>query len=148
MLCVVTIMSAVRQGGWTADASTFGARLALVRQRMGWGNVKEAAEACGIPAENWRRWERDGREPHRITAIARQISTATGCDYLWLLVGPEGGSMPATHAYTGSDEHVTSATVSAIRSGPPTRRDRTRPAGTTPKLTSRRPAMIPRPLTA
>ena len=73
--------------GWTADDSTFGARLALVRQRMQWGNVKEAALACGVPTESWRTWERDNRSPRNIVQIARRIAERTGCDYLWLLLG-------------------------------------------------------------
>lgn len=56
---------------------------------MGWGNVAEAAKACGLPVDSWRNWERDNRAPRRITVIAKQISTASGCDYLWLLLGPD-----------------------------------------------------------
>jgi hypothetical protein len=73
---------------WIPDDGSFGARLALIRQRMGWGNVKLAAEACGVPPESWRTWERDGVEPRGLTRIARQISERTGCDYGWLLDGP------------------------------------------------------------
>lgn len=73
---------------WIPDDSTFGARLALIRQRMAWGNVKEAAEACGIPVQSWRTWERDGVEPRGLTRIAERISAATGCDYGWLVDGP------------------------------------------------------------
>src|SRR5690606_844261 len=80
-----------RKTGWIADASTLGARLALIRQKMGWGSVAEAARACGLPVESWRTWERDGVEPRRLTTIAKQISTRTGCDYLWLLLGPDRG---------------------------------------------------------
>lgn len=76
-----------RTAGWTADDGTFGARLALIRQRMQWGNVKEAAIACGLPPESWRTWERDGVAPRRIVDIAEQIAAKTGCDYLWLLTG-------------------------------------------------------------
>jgi hypothetical protein len=78
--------------GWTADADTFGARLALIRQRMGWGNVKTAAEQCGVPVETWRSWERDNRVPSRLTTIAMTIATRTGCDYLWLVHGPNRGN--------------------------------------------------------
>lgn len=70
--------------GWTADASTFGARLALIRQRKRWGNVKEAAESCGIPVETWRRWERDGRRPLNFMSACQAISKATGADLAWL----------------------------------------------------------------
>lgn len=85
-----------QEAPWTADDSTFGARLALVRQRMGWGNVKTAAEKCGLPVESWRNWERDGMEPRRLTTIAMTIATATNCDYLWLVHGPNRGAMPLT----------------------------------------------------
>ncbi|TCB97548.1 hypothetical protein E0H26_11550 [Micromonospora zingiberis] len=84
-------MTAIDEGrelqGWIADDSTFGARLALIRQRMKWGNVKEAAEACGLPTESWRTWERDGVTPRKIVEIAATISERTGCDYGWLLAG-------------------------------------------------------------
>lgn len=83
----MTEMAVAGQAGWVADDSTFGARLALVRQRMSWGNVKEAADACGLPVENWRRWERDGRAPRDIVEIAGIISERTGCDFGWLLAG-------------------------------------------------------------
>jgi len=73
--------------GWTPDDGTFGARLALIRQHMAWGNVKEAAIACGLPPESWRTWERDGVTPRNIVDIAAQISERTGCDYGWLLAG-------------------------------------------------------------
>jgi hypothetical protein len=78
------------QQAWTPDDSSFGARLALVRQRMGWGNVKEAAKECGIPAESWRRWERDGIVPNRLTTICMAIATRTRCDVDWLVWGPNG----------------------------------------------------------
>lgn len=74
---------------WRADASSFGARLALIRQRMAWGNVKEAAVECGIPAESWRTWERDGTTPRDTASIARKIADRTRCDYLWLLAGDD-----------------------------------------------------------
>ena len=78
----MTVTSAESQAqGWTADDSTFGARLALIRQRMGWGNVKAAAEACGIPVQSWRTWERDGVTPRNIVEIADTIAERTGCDY-------------------------------------------------------------------
>jgi hypothetical protein len=72
---------------WVPDDSTFGARLALIRQRMGWGNVKEAAMACGLPVESWRNWERDGAMPRRMVEVASVIADRTGCDLGWLLAG-------------------------------------------------------------
>lgn len=77
---------------------TFGARLALVRHRMGW-NVKEAAAACGLPAQSWRGWEIAGHLPRRYVEIAKTISTQTGVDYYWLVFGPEGGGGETTRQY-------------------------------------------------
>ena len=77
-------MTAQPTQGWTPTDATFGARLALVRQRMGWGNVKEAALACGLPVESWRNWERDGRTPRDFIEVCRRVSTATGADVNWL----------------------------------------------------------------
>lgn len=85
---------------WIADDSTFGARLALIRQRMGWGNVKTAATECGLPPESWRHWERDGLEPRRLVTIALAIATRTGCDYLWLVHGPKRGGAIRSVAYS------------------------------------------------
>jgi len=84
----ITEGAAQSDAGWTADDSTFGARLALIRQRMGWGNIAKAAKEVGVPTDSWRNWEVDGREPHRLVTVAMAISTKTGCDYLWLVHGP------------------------------------------------------------
>lgn len=78
---------------WVPAADAFGARLALVRQRMGWGNVKTAAVECGLPVETWRTWERDNVTPSRLLTIAQRIALRTGVDYLWLVHGP-GRGMP------------------------------------------------------
>ncbi len=100
----VTLFNAATWAIWgitcsmTADVSLgskpndqrFGARLALVRQYMGWGNVKEAALACRQPPESWRTWERDNVHPRDTVRISREISAATGCDYYWLLDGSTG----------------------------------------------------------
>jgi hypothetical protein len=85
--------------GWVADASTFGARLALVRQRMGWGNIAKAAKECGVPTDSWRNWEVDGSEPRRLVTIAQTIATRTGCDLLWLVHGPARGGVKATREW-------------------------------------------------
>jgi hypothetical protein len=79
--------------GWTADDQTFGARLALIRQRMGWGNIARAAKECGVPTDSWRNWEVDGVEPRRLTTIAMAIASKVGCDYLWLVHGPDRGAV-------------------------------------------------------
>lgn len=122
---------------WTADASTFGARLALVRQRMGWGNVKVAAEKCGLPVESWRNWERDGMEPRRLTTIAMTIATATGCDYLWLVFGPgRGGSTAPTTGYAATGRVI--ATIAAP--------DERAPSGPGHGLSPTRPVTQTRPI--
>jgi len=76
--------------GWTVNDATFAARLALVRMRMGW-NVKEAARECGQAPATWRMWEIDGILPRHHVQVAKQISDRSGCDYLWLLLGPDRG---------------------------------------------------------
>jgi transcriptional regulator with XRE-family HTH domain len=63
---------------------TFAARLALVRNRMGW-NIKQAALACGIRPQSWRGWELENRLPHDQLKIGRQIAAVTGVDLSWLL---------------------------------------------------------------
>jgi transcriptional regulator with XRE-family HTH domain len=83
-----------RQPGWVPNINTFGARLALARQAMGWGNVAEAANACGIPIASWRNWERDGREPRGLLNVAMKIAGVTGIDYRWLAIGPDDGATP------------------------------------------------------
>jgi hypothetical protein len=121
MVADMTASTAERTTGWMADASTFGARLALIRQRMGWGNVEKAAKTCGISTETWRSWERDGREPHRITTIAKQIAGATGCDYLWLVHGPdrgEGGGPSTTHEYSAPIDPLAARVIRTVGESP------------------------------
>lgn len=100
--------------GWTAGPDTFGARLALVRQRMGW-NITEAARECGLGAESWRLWEQ-GREPHRLVTIAMAIANKTGCDYLWLVHGPDRGGTIRSNNY-GPEPHVV-VTAGALEGRP------------------------------
>lgn len=80
--------------GWVPEDS-FGARLALVRQRMGW-NVLQAATACGQNDDSWRGWER-GASPRKLHWVCRDIADATGCDFDWLMVG--GSLSPVTRRY-------------------------------------------------
>lgn len=80
--------STANEQPWIPDDSTFGARLALVRWRMGW-NVKEAAAECGIAAATWRLWEVSGSLPHNLIVRARKISDRTGCDLAWLVGMPK-----------------------------------------------------------
>lgn len=95
---MLTYVARCRQGramtdtplsGWIPDHGTFGARLAAIRQALGWGNVAEAARACDLPVSSWRNWERDGRLPFRYRDTCELIAAATGVDLDWLL-GPEG----------------------------------------------------------
>jgi hypothetical protein len=110
--------------GWRPDDSTFGARLALIRQRMQWGNVREAAIACGVPTESWRTWERDGVTPRRIVEMSTLIANATGCDLGWLIAGPAmAGRMEVAEQVNGR-----SAPIS-----------RSVPADSTPRRTKHRP---------
>jgi transcriptional regulator with XRE-family HTH domain len=67
------------------DDSEFGARLALVRQRMRW-NIKEAAKECGLPAASWASWE-NGAMPRKYTEVCEKVAERTGADYLWLMAG-------------------------------------------------------------
>lgn len=71
-------------------------RLGLVRVALGGLNIKEAAELCGLSAENWRRWE-DGGSPRDLEGVCWQIHERTGLDYRWLIAG---GTLSATR--TGS----------------------------------------------
>lgn len=75
--------------GWVPDLSTFGARLAAVRQRMGWTNIKEAAEACAIAPQTWRQWEADKFEPRQLIHNCMKIAGVTGVDYRWLAIGQD-----------------------------------------------------------
>lgn len=85
---------------WVPDSGTFGARLALVRQRMRW-NIKESAMACGISAGSWREWELAGRLPRNLDEVCTRIAISTGCNDFWLMTGritptaPNGGGQGA-----------------------------------------------------
>lgn len=68
------------------DDSTFGARLAMVRQRRGW-NMKEAARAAGVPHMSWVGWETRGMSPRRYAQVTQQISEAAGVSLFWLMTG-------------------------------------------------------------
>jgi len=130
----MSITTEERQGtGWTADASTFGARLALIRQRMGWGNIAKAARACDLPVDTWRNWETGVSEPLRLTTIAKQIVGATGCDYLWLVHGPgrgDGGGLPTREYLPGERVIATIGDPNRTRRTIPRSVRRTRPIDT------------------
>ncbi|UWZ37565.1 hypothetical protein Drose_04575 [Dactylosporangium roseum] len=80
---------------WIPDDTDFGARLAMVRWRMGW-NIKEAAAACGVPAASWRLWELGGAQPRKLMVVGRKISSRTGVSLAWLVDGRDlvGGQTP------------------------------------------------------
>ncbi len=82
----ITPDSAASEERWIPDDSSFGARLVLIRQRMRWSNVAEAARACGLDRESWRLWEQ-GRTPSRLVTVAIAIATASKCDLDWLIRG-------------------------------------------------------------
>lgn len=72
---------------WAPTPDTFAARLAMVRQAMGW-NVKEAALACSLNPTTWRKWEMNDAMPRDYMAAARAISGRTGVSIEWLVFGP------------------------------------------------------------
>ena len=82
---VIAMSASAQQTGWTPTTESFGARLALIRQGMGWRNLKEAADACGVPVQSWRNWEADISVPRDYVEVVRKICTVTGVDYYWLL---------------------------------------------------------------
>lgn len=84
-------MNAELANNWIPDASFFGARLALVRWRMGW-NVKQAADECQLSPTSWANWEA-GREPRKYMATIAAIVLRTGVDRIWLMTG-EGSPEP------------------------------------------------------
>ena len=79
---------------WVPRDDTFGARLALVRQRFGW-NLKEASLACGLPQNSWLEWESKGRVPRNLVEVAARISDITGADDYWLITGRVMGEFPS-----------------------------------------------------
>jgi hypothetical protein len=77
-------MSELRDDSWVPD-DTFGARLALVRQRMRW-NVAQAERECGFGEGVWRTWEA-GRRPQNMDEVVRSIVARTSADRDWLMWG-------------------------------------------------------------
>lgn len=82
------------QESWVPTTSSFGARLALIRWKMGW-NMKEAALACGFSQQSWRGWELRGSDPRGFADVARKISERTGVDEYWILTGRELAPHPS-----------------------------------------------------
>lgn len=84
-------MTAQATEGWVPNDSEFASRLALIRNRMGW-NAKEAALACGLPAQSWRNWE-SGKRPHDYARVCQMIADRTGASLTWLALGGGGGGV-------------------------------------------------------
>jgi transcriptional regulator with XRE-family HTH domain len=122
----MTTSPQTRPQGWTPDLNTFGARLALLRQAMGWGNVAEAANQCSIPVASWRNWERDNREPRGLVNVALKIAGVTGVDHRWLIEGPTGVEPIASEAVHATRQYQPGERVIAV-GGMPDRGTRTRP---------------------
>lgn len=87
---------------WIPDDSTFGARLALVRQHMGWTKA-QAARAIGASESSWGNWERPAsadRKPTRPQGyedITAKIAAASNCNLGWLRgTGPGGATLSVT----------------------------------------------------
>lgn len=92
--------------GWVPSDSEFASRLALVRNKLGW-NAKEAALACGLPAQSWRNWE-NGKRPHDYAAVCQAIAKRTGANVEWLALGT-----PTTRSSTWSPFHGESLALTA-----------------------------------
>lgn len=77
---------------WIPDVSTFGARLALVRWRMGW-NLREAERECNITQNLWGGWEA-GKEPRGFIETVNRITLRTGVNRVWLMTGEGSPERP------------------------------------------------------
>lgn len=80
---------------WIPDTSSFGARLALVRWKMGW-NIAEAERECGTTQNLWANWEA-GSMPRQLVEIVTKIAWNSKVDRNWLLTGdgsPEPNPRP------------------------------------------------------
>lgn len=65
---------------------TFGTRLAIIRQAMGWSASKAAFNCGDLGEQNWRNWE-DGKRPRDYEAVCHRIAAATGFDLDWIMRG-------------------------------------------------------------
>lgn len=104
---------------------TFAARLALVRHCNGW-NIKEAAQACGVPPQSWRGWEVQNRLPHDMVGTVKRIALRARVDREWLLFGPEIAGPVATEGYRhmpfrGSPDPLAARVVAAVGEARPHR---------------------------
>lgn len=108
-----SVMGTTLTRNWIPTADPFGARLALIRQKMQW-NLKEASIECGFTINQWASWEA-GRMPRGYQDVCQQISKRTGVDLVWLMLGSQ--SQPSDYK----------STVSNTRSRPPKNRAATAP---------------------
>lgn len=131
--------------GWTVDDSTFGARLALIRQRMRW-NIKEAARECGVPAASWGTWE-DGATPRKLVEVSTLIAQRTGCDLGWLIAGSAMAGRMEIATGANADPNRVSGQVSRLAAPAPAARQARaahRPTGRTSPA-DRRPRPVRSP---
>jgi hypothetical protein len=100
---------------WNPDTSAFGARLALVRWKMGW-NVAEAERECGTTQNLWANWE-SGSMPRQLVEVATKIAWKAKVERDWLLTGdetprqtPAPGELPGKlrtgNSHRGNVRHV------------------------------------------
>jgi len=69
--------------------------------------------------------------PRRQVEIAKTIASASGCDYLWLLLGPErGGALPTREYLPGERVIATIGDPNRTRRSLPRSVRRTRPIDT------------------
>jgi hypothetical protein len=85
-------------GSWIPDTSTFAARLALVRWKMGW-NLKEASLACNLSQNSWQNWE-EGASPRNYIENINRIVLATRVNKLWLMTGEGSPETPSLELST------------------------------------------------
>lgn len=103
IVCLMTTAvgeAPVQTQPWIPNDDTLGARLALVRWRMGW-NMKQAALAVGVPAATWRLWEAENAQPRNLVEIAERIADRVNCDFDWLL---RGQRVPGRKGRQSTDE--------------------------------------------
>ena len=65
---------------------SFQVRIAVVRALRGW-NYTQAGQACGIPAENWRKWEKFGTKPQNYEEVCRAIARGAHFSKNWISAG-------------------------------------------------------------
>jgi hypothetical protein len=84
---------------WIPDTDAFGARLALVRWKLGW-NLAEAERECALSQNTWGNWEAGAMPRNFIEAISK-IAWRTKVDRYWLMdgTGSPNGSEPPTTDY-------------------------------------------------